>query len=116
MSKTRIYARFIAMKQRCQNPNHLAYDNYGGREDAPILVCEYYCDFQNWFADVGDAPEGMWLDRIDNDRGYEPGNIRWAPPSVQVRNRRPPKRKARRAKSADINAYALTRSGKSNHG
>jgi hypothetical protein len=90
------------MKQRCRNPNNAGYDSYGARG---IDFYEDYSDFQNFYADVLDAPEGMWLDRIDNDRGYFPDNIRWAPPSVQANNRRPPKRKGRHARVPDIRAF-----------
>ena len=93
MSRTQIYARHMGMKQRCQNPNHVAYHNYGGRQ---INVCEYYCDFQNWFADMGEPSPGLTQDRIDNDRGYEPGNLQWTDRFTQVRNRRPPKKKIKR--------------------
>jgi len=57
-----------------------------------------------------DAPDGLSLDRIDNNRGYEPNNMRWADAITQRRNQRSRKRK-RRAKLKDINAFAaaLTR-------
>jgi hypothetical protein len=88
MSKTPIYRRWCGILRRCLDPNHPAYDYYGGR-DVPITVCEYYRDFTNFFADMGDAPsDGLSIDRIDNDRGYEPGNLQWATASEQIRNRR----------------------------
>jgi hypothetical protein len=96
------------MKQRCFNPNCRNYPNYGGREDTPITVCEYYCDFVNWYADMGDPPPGLSQDRINNDGNYEPGNLRWATASVQARNQRPRKQKARRAKLTDIQAFAAS--------
>jgi hypothetical protein len=105
---TRAYTCFVGMKQRCFNPNCRNYPNYGGREDTPITVCEYYCDFVNWYADMGDPPPGLSQDRINNDGNYEPGNLRWATASVQARNQRPRKQKARRAKLTDIQAFAAS--------
>jgi hypothetical protein len=110
LSKTRAYTVWNAMMQRCFNPNSRAYCWYGERG---ITVCKDYCDFMNWRADWGEAPPGKSRDRIDNDGNYEPENLRWATASVQARNQRPRKRKARRAKLDDINAYAaaLARAG-----
>jgi hypothetical protein len=99
MSKTRIYRRWCGMLARCRNPNHPAYAYYGGRDDVPITVCEYYCDFVNWFADIGYQLDDNHLsqDRINNDRGYEPGNLCCADAATQLRNRRPYRRRTRAA-------------------
>jgi hypothetical protein len=91
------------MVQRTRNPNSTNYCNYGERG---IAVCECYRDFMNWYADMLDRPPGMTLDRIDNNGNYEPGNLQWATPAMQVANRRPRKQKRRRASLADIQAYA----------
>lgn len=85
--------------QRCTNPDHPRYHRYGGRG---ITVDGRYLGedgFQNFLADVGPRPsdpedwtsrKAYWsIDRIDNDRGYEPGNLRWASPSEQAYNREP---------------------------
>ena len=87
---TSIYDRWVSMKQRCFNPNNRSYANYG---DRGITVCEYYRSFENLFADILDPPPGLSIDRIDNDGGYEPGNLQWATASMQVNNRRRPKKK-----------------------
>ena len=102
---TRAYTCWVSMLQRCFNPNSQSYGNYGGRDD-PITVVEYYRDFVNWYADRGDPPDGLSQDRINNNGNYEPGNLQWATASMQVRNQRPRKRKARSAKLEDIQAYA----------
>lgn len=75
------------MKGRCGNSRHPAWANYGGRG---IRVCARWNDsFADFLADVGDRPgEGHSLDRIDNKRGYEPGNVRWATAADQSRNKR----------------------------
>jgi len=80
------YAAYHAMLQRCTNARHKSFADYGGRG---IAVCARWQEsFENFLADMGERPDGMSLDRIDNDRGYEPGNCRWATDAVQVQNRR----------------------------
>lgn len=73
------------MIQRCTNPNNPAWRLYGGRG---ITVCARWRDFPAFLADMGERPNGLTLDRIDNDRGYEPGNCRWATWSEQRSNQR----------------------------
>ena len=86
---TRIYEVWHSMMQRCYNPNHPAYANYGGRG---ISVCERWHSFVNFFLDMGVAPPGKSLDRRNNDDNYCVKNCRWATHSEQMRNRRPSKK------------------------
>lgn len=85
-SGDREYRSWVAMKQRCYNPNVTGYPNYGGRG---ITVCERWLEsFQNFFEDMGECPEGMTLDRIDVNGNYEPNNCRWVGESLQKFNTR----------------------------
>jgi len=84
---TRTYRKWDSMIARCHRPSHPAFKYYGGRG---ITVCDKWRnDFSAFLADMGEAPPGLWLDRIDNAKGYEPGNCRWVTPSESARNRRP---------------------------
>ena len=82
---TRTYRKWDSMIARCHRPSHPAFKYYGARG---IQVCDRWrADFKAFLADLGEAPEGLWLDRIDNARGYEPGNCRWVTPKQSAANR-----------------------------
>lgn len=74
-----------SMISRCTRPYVNNYQNYGGRG---ITVCERWMKFENFLADMGERPEGLTLERIENDKGYEPGNCKWATWEEQASNRR----------------------------
>lgn len=82
------YKTWCGMKDRCHNSKNKFFHLYGGRG---IEVCsEWRDDFAAFFAHVGPRPSPkLSIDRIDVNRGYEPGNVRWATASQQSRNRRP---------------------------
>lgn len=77
------YAIWNAMLARCRNVNNAKYPRYGGRG---IKVCERWLMFENFLADMGRVPEGLSLDRINNDGNYEPDNCRWTTFKEQTRN------------------------------
>lgn len=85
MRHTRVYNVWLCLIQRCTNPLNPAYGNYGGRG---IQVCDKWRDFPSFYADMGDVPEGMQIDRIDVNGNYEPGNCRWLNKKGQSRNKR----------------------------
>jgi hypothetical protein len=74
------------MKQRCSNPNDPAYKDYGARG---ITVCSRWVEsYEAFMVDMGTRPAGWSIERIENNGNYEPTNCKWAPMSVQQRNRR----------------------------
>ena len=86
LSGSPTYSTWVQMVQRCTNPNAPTFAYYGGRG---ITLCERWRTFEHFLDDMGVRPDGLTLDRIDNDKGYEPGNCRWATWSEQMSHRRP---------------------------
>lgn len=85
MTQTPTYSSWVSMTGRCTNPNLREWPHYGGRG---ITVCSQWRNFEGFLRDMGERPLGTSLDRIDNERSYEPGNCRWATPKEQSRNKR----------------------------
>ena len=79
------YNSWDTMIQRCTNPKNDNYRNYGARG---IRICERWLTFVNFLADMGKRPARLTLERIDNSRGYEPGNCEWVTRKQQLNNRR----------------------------
>jgi hypothetical protein len=80
------YRSWQAMKSRCLDPANKDYPRWGGR--GVTIHPDWIVSFEAFFASMGQRPAGTSLDRIDNSRGYEPGNCRWATPAEQQANRR----------------------------
>lgn len=75
------YNSWTAMRARARYAQH--YPNYQRRG---IAVCDRWQKFENFLEDMGKRPPGLTLERIDNAKGYEPGNCRWATKKEQGRN------------------------------
>src|ERR1035437_4195546 len=87
MSGTKEYGVWRTMIARCYDPNSISYFNYGAKS---VTVCvEWRRSFIACFKYVGPRPNkpNMTIERIKSDKGYEPGNVRWATRQEQSDNR-----------------------------
>lgn len=87
-SKDKEYRIWASMVGRCRNPKDPRYSRYGGRG---ISVCDEWVSpdgFVVFISHIGPRPSSSHsLDRIDNEKGYVPGNVRWASASEQQNNK-----------------------------
>lgn len=74
-----------SMKSRCDDPAREEYKNYGGRG---ITYDPRWWWFENFLTDMGLRPQGLTLDRVDNNGNYSKDNCRWATWSEQMLNTR----------------------------
>lgn len=79
------YTAWGNMIARCTNPNSPSYPDYGGRG---LKVQDSWLIFENFYADMGDKPKGLTLEREDNERGYFKDNCKWATTAEQALNKR----------------------------
>ena len=103
MSHTTEHFAWGSMKARCYNKNRADYKNYGGRD---ITICKRWLKFENFYEDMGRCPEGMTLDRIDNEKGYYKENCRWATAKEQANNRRSNRLLTYNGKTQNIKQWA----------
>lgn len=81
---TPTYSSWSSAKARALNPKSKDYHRYGA---VGIGFADRWLSFENFLADMGERPHGTSIDRIDNKKGYEPGNCRWASIQEQARNK-----------------------------
>ena len=85
LSGTKAYKVWKSMRDRCLCPTHHAWPRYGGRG---IAICPEWDDFMRFYADMGDPPPGLSLERRDNDGPYSAVNCKWATRKAQQNNLR----------------------------
>jgi hypothetical protein len=83
LSTSKIYSIWRAMLDRCNNKFNPRYKHYGGRG---IKICQRWLNFENFYSDMGDIPEGMSLGRKNNNSNYSPENCEWEDKFEQANN------------------------------
>ncbi len=89
LSRSPEYAAWANITNRCLRPSHPSFKGYGARG---VSICDAWSGrggFARFFAHIGPRPTpAHQVDRIDNSKGYEPGNVRWATRKEQMNNTR----------------------------
>lgn len=85
MSGTPTYKAWADIINRCFNVKYKRYFDYGGRG---ISVSDEWRKFDNFYIDMGERPNGLSIDRVNNDLGYSKENCVWSDKKQQQRNRR----------------------------
>lgn len=88
LSKNKYYILWKNVRSRCYNKKDICYNTYGGRGiymyqdwiNNPLLFINYIKET------LGEKPKNYSLDRIDNNEGYIPNNLKWSSSIEQVRN------------------------------
>jgi hypothetical protein len=97
-------AAFAMTRQRCYNPKCRDYKFYGGRG---ITICQRWLDsFDNLLADMGLRPEGMTLERVENDGPYSKANCIWATRKCQAANQRTNRLLTYKGETMSVSAWA----------
>ena len=104
MCRTRVYNSWNGMKRRCNDQNFKFYSYYGGRG---ITYDPKWETFEGFFEDMGKAPPGHSLDRIDPNGNYTKENCRWLLKSKQQANMRNNRNLTYKGKRQNINAWSL---------
>lgn len=87
VSRTPEYTAWINAKNRCLRKNHPRYKDYGAR--GIVFHKKWINDFESFLAEVGRRPTPEHqLDRINNSKGYVPGNLKWSTRSENIQNRK----------------------------
>lgn len=85
MTGTPEHKAWSSMIKRVTNPSPKDAHRYAGRG---ITVCDWWLEFENFYADMGPRPSpNHSVERKNNDGNYEPGNCRWATKLEQMGNR-----------------------------
>lgn len=109
------YDIWAAMKKRCLNPTSDSYKWYGAKG---ITVCSRWMLYENFVADMGEAPENHSIERKDNSKDYSKDNCYWLPTNEQYKNRRSPGRSVGATGikyvsfERQINRYSVRKNGK----
>jgi hypothetical protein len=99
----RTHRSWSSMMQRCYGVNNPNYPRYGGRG---LFVCARWHVFEMFLKDMGTRPRGKSIERLDNDKGYEPSNCKWGTRIEQANNTSRSRRVTYKGKTMTVSQWA----------